>query len=137
MVELQPKFGSSGNKAEALVRVDGQDVYVEASVFTGLDDSFHATQAFAFDPAEQQVKEGSALRNKILEKAQQCGGADRPVVLFLAEGLVTTGLTLDRDPRSWAMSDVARNARAAPDTVSSRMRRRRTEDPTTISTSGG
>jgi hypothetical protein len=112
LVEFQPKFPGSQSKAEALVRIAGHESYVEATIFTKSDPSTAASGAFWFDPGEQQVREGVALACKITEEASQCDDADRPVVAFVAEGLVTTGLTLDRDPRSWAMSEVARRGSA-------------------------
>jgi len=112
LVDFQPKLPDSQNRAEALVRIAGHESYVEATIFTKSDPSASASGAFWFDPGEKQEKEGAALCGKIMEKAEQCENADKPVVAFIAEGLVTTGLTLGRDPRAWAISEVARRGGA-------------------------
>ena len=112
LIELQPKIGSSEKRAEALVEVAGQVIYVEATIFTRQDASWNRQGAFSYDLWEQLRIEGSALRNKILEKAEQTIGAEKPVVLFVAEGMVTTGLTIDHDPRAWALADVVRHGGA-------------------------
>ena len=104
LIEYQPLVGDGNRRTEALVAVAGHELYVEATIFTRQDTSYLQRSAFWFDPAEQQAQEGAALRNKILEKALQCEGAGKPVLLFVAEGMVTTGLTFGRDPRHWAMA---------------------------------
>jgi hypothetical protein len=84
--------------------VAGCELYVEATIFTKADPSIEKTGAFPFDPAEQQQSEGVALRDKVIGKGQQYSDAEKPALLLVAEGLVTTGLTMERDPRDWAMS---------------------------------
>ena len=107
LVEYEPKIGSSDSRSEALVRVAGHNLYIEAAIFTKSDESFSKTGAFSFDPSQQELQEGSVLRGRIEEKARQYEHADKPAVLFIAEGTVTTGLALEGDPRTWAMNRVA------------------------------
>jgi hypothetical protein len=109
-IEIEPRIGTSQKKSEVLAKVAGQDIYLEATIFTKVDPSYQWQEARSFNPEEQLQIEGSAIKNKVLDKAQQYQYADKPVVLFIAEGLVTTGLTLGRDSRQWAMSQLGKGA---------------------------
>lgn len=104
LIEFEPKIGITERKAEVLVKIAGDELYIEAAIFTKKDPAFEHPEGSWFDPVEQQQSEGATLRGKILEKGEQYCAADKPALLFIAEGMVTTGLTLGRDPREWAMS---------------------------------
>lgn len=95
LIEFDPKIGSSNNRSEVLARVAGCDLYVEASVFTKRDDKFESTEVFNFDPLEVEIKEGETIIEKIVSKAEQYVEADKPVILFIAEEMATTGLSLN------------------------------------------
>lgn len=73
-MELEPKIETAKSKAEALVRVAGEEIYVEAKVFTRKDPAFEATDGFWFDPAEQTRSESAVLLRKITDKAEQYRG---------------------------------------------------------------
>ena len=82
LLEFQPLIPNSTSRAEALMEIGGQAIYVEATTFTKYDKRI--LEPRAFDPVAEREHGAARVAAKVREKAAQLDGADRPVVLFVA-----------------------------------------------------
>lgn len=104
LVDFEPIVPGSQRRAEALVKVAGHEVYIEATAFTRVARFFNADAPFWFDPDEVARHEAYVLNQKIAAKAEQLIGATRPVFLFVATGMALTDLALFEDPMEAAVT---------------------------------